>query len=127
MASSVAPVAAWLTGMSTGRILLLTFVCVLSGLALLTAWRKQATGILSWDGQHWFWSAYPQPLQAISVQFDFQTSLWVYVQRHDGKRTGIWMDQDPRDPGSWRALRRALVGLSGVPTKVPSREGRWVV
>lgn len=114
-----------LAGFSEPRFAAVAVSGVVSVVTLWIFWRRQPVGHLRWDGEQWHWSASAAPLQAVSIQFDFQSSLWVVLRTHDRQRIGLWLDEDPQDPRNWRALRRALVGSQGLTLSHLASEDRW--
>jgi hypothetical protein len=99
---------------------------LLSLVALWMCWRKQPVGRLSWDGEQWQWSGSAAPLQAASIQFDFQSSLWVYLRTQDHRHIGLWLDEHPQQTAAWRALRRALVGSQEINSVHSAQQDSWL-
>lgn len=101
-----------LAGMPIEHVLLLAGLWLATSARLVHYWRNLPQGRLRWDGDAWHWSGVPQPLQAVAIQYDFQTSLWLVLIPATGRRFGVWLDADPLNMAQWRSLRRVLVGVS---------------
>ena len=112
--SSLAVLGAMVSGLGGVRIQFVFAAWLLSLAGLWRTWRRQPTGELRWDGEHWYWAAQDTPLQGVTIQFDFQSSVWLYVCTHNRQRIGLWLDQNAQESAQWSALRRALVGSTGV-------------
>jgi hypothetical protein len=106
------PALAYAYGLPILYLALVLLVWLLASAAMLVVWRNAPTGRLFWDGERWHWSGHAEPLQAVAIQYDFQQSVWVLLEPARGRRFGLWLDADPRQPEEWRAMRRALVGAS---------------
>lgn len=106
------PLYGWHTGMPGMNVLLLALLWSVVSAWLVAYWRNMPQGRLRWDGDAWHWSGVSQPLKAVAIQYDFQTSLWLLLVPATGRSFGVWMDADPLNMVQWRSMRRALVGVS---------------
>nr|WP_315464042.1 hypothetical protein [uncultured Rhodoferax sp.] len=97
-------------GMPLADVLILALFWSTTAALLVYYWRNMPQGRLSWDGESWHWSGVAEPLKAVAIQYDFQSSLWLLLTPAAGRPFGVWMDADPRKMAQWRAMRRALVG-----------------
>jgi toxin CptA len=104
------PFVGWFTGMSMNRVCALAFLWCAAVAWVSHYWRTLPQGRLRWDGESWHWSGANEPLAAVTIQYDFQISLWLLMVPAKGRVFGVWMDADPGHMPQWRALRRALVG-----------------
>ena len=84
-----------------------------SGTWAWLAWWRSPTGLLQWDGEHWFWTeSGATQMCGVHLQWDFQRLAWVRLQPQT-QRT-VWLCIAPARGASgahasWQALRRALV------------------
>ncbi len=104
------PLYGWLAGMPIEHVLFLAGLWLVTSAWLVHYWRNMPQGRLRWDGDTWHWSGAAEPLKAVAIQYDFQTSVWLLLVPTSGKSFGVWMDADPQQMLLWRAVRRALVG-----------------
>ena len=104
------PLYGWHAGMPMAKVLILALLWTATSVWLVHYWRNMPQGRLRWDGDSWHWSGASEPLKAVAIQYDFQTSLWLLLVPTTGRSFGVWMDADPRHMSHWRSMRRALVG-----------------
>jgi len=74
------------------------------------AWRNAPTGLLQWDGQHWYWAGFgeAQTCQLTPI-LDLQGVMLVRVQSDMGKQTWLWLEAAAAG-NKWLAMRRAVFG-----------------
>jgi hypothetical protein len=95
--------------------LLLALVLVIAGAIALWGWRKAVTGRLQWDGEHWLWTEFGDAaIQRMSIVLDFQRLLLLRVESEGGAVQWLWLESKASDR-SWRALRRAVIGIGASP------------
>lgn len=91
------------------RTVVMTGTLLGAGAFAFHAWKRSPTGILHWDGQHWFWSGFDahRPCR-LALLLDFQRLVVISVVG-DGKRvTRLWLEAGRGNP-AWMPLRRAIV------------------
>ncbi|NBW50482.1 MAG: hypothetical protein EBR49_10415 [Betaproteobacteria bacterium] len=104
------PLYGWLAGMPIEHVLILAGLWLATSAWLMRYWYNVPRGRLGWDGDSWHWSGAAEPLKAVAIQYDFQTSVWLLLLPTSGQSFGVWMDADPKQMSLWRSMRRALVG-----------------
>jgi hypothetical protein len=105
------PLCGWHAGMSMAHVVILSILWSATSAWLVHYWQHMPQGRLRWDGDSWYWSGVAEPLKAVAIQYDFQTSVWLLLVPVTGRSFGVWMDADPRHMSHWRSMRRALVGV----------------
>jgi len=110
-AAAVAACAAWvLAGASGWRLLLSVGLVLVVGGFAATAWWREPSGILAWDGSGWTWATDTAPLGQegrVSVVLDLQRLLLVHWHS-DGQRRWLWLERSASRGDQWVALRRAV-------------------
>ncbi len=87
----------------------LTVLWGISAVWVSAYFRGMPTGTLRWDGKLWYWSADSEPLQAVSLLYDFQSSVCIVLQPTRGAKFWLWLDEDVSCMPQWRSIRRALL------------------
>ena len=93
-------------------VLLLLFLG--SVLYAVMAQRKASSGVLRWDGEHWYWSGFEdRKVRHVTCVLDLQRRVLLRIQDATGKVQWLWLQSQTTD-SRWLALRRAVVcGRSG--------------
>ncbi len=75
----------------------------------LVGWWRSNTGVLSWDGQAWFWSGFDDvAVRQSALVLDFQQWMLLKLHSADGAVAWLWLQSESADR-PWLALRRAIV------------------
>jgi hypothetical protein len=90
-------------GWSQGWYLLLY---LLTAALALRQWYCAPSGRLQWDGQAWYWSAWPLAASDLKVHLDGQNWLLASLQGEAGRTLWLWLERRT-DAAAWPALRRA--------------------
>jgi hypothetical protein len=71
--------------------------------------RKGRSGVLRWDGEHWYWSGFEdQKLGCVICALDLQRRILLHIQDATGKVQWLWLQSGAMD-SRWLALRRAIM------------------
>lgn len=94
----------------TAIVLVLSGVCCM--VAMVAGWR-QPTGVLRWDGGHWFWLSEHgnRAVNHLQIAADFQSLILLRLQL-PGQVLWLWLEPTPA-AHTWRRLRCALVAARG--------------
>lgn len=70
---------------------------------------KTCTGVLRWDGEHWYWSGFEdQAVSQATCVLDLQHRVLLRIQGTTGKVHWLWLQSLAMD-SRWLAFRRAIV------------------
>lgn len=79
---------------------------LLTAALALRQWYRTSSGRLQWDGQDWYWSAWPAAAGHLQVRLDGQSWLLVSLQGEARRTLWLWLERRT-DAAAWPALRRA--------------------
>ena len=87
----------------------LLLVYLASVLCAAMAQRKTCTGVLRWDGEHWYWSGFEdQVVSHATCVLDLQRLVLLRIQGTTDKVHWLWLQSLAMD-SRWLAFRRAVV------------------
>jgi hypothetical protein len=76
--------------------------------ASIYGWLTSPVGRLTWDGQHWSWSGFPdEPECELALHVDFQWCVLLRLRNGRGASTWLFL-QHKNNSAIWFPLRRAL-------------------
>ncbi len=95
---------------------------LLVGVVALRGWFMSPTGLLRWDGQHWYWEGFAEDAACqLALHLEFQPLLLVTVRNEVGNGAWLWLEKTSTSP-QWSALRRAVVATYRTQTHAPDAE-----
>ena len=100
---------------AVGSILLGAMVTALLG------WKQSPQGTLRWDGNHWYWSGFPENLQCrLTLMMDCQGFVIVAIKSEVAVAIFLWLEKCPSG-ANWKPLRRAIVS-SQIPSNSSDKQ-----
>jgi hypothetical protein len=105
------------------RTAILALAVIFAVSVALLGWAHSPRGTLRWDGQHWYWSGFPENQTcSMDLLMDFQSVMVVKVDADGQHPFFLWLEATPGDL-NWRCMRRAIVS-SRVAGAAKSKDGR---
>jgi toxin CptA len=107
---------AWQLPSSGARQALGACVLAVVGAAAALSWRRQATGLLAWDGTLWRWAdGSGERTGRIAIALDLQAWLLLRWQGEASGGLWLWLERG-REPQAWDSLRRAVYSRARIAT-----------